>query len=87
MQFDKIDRNKVLPIASICVTTEEVEKWSSKEENRAIQDCSQKLKEVFELWNDAQFQFAECLDELRHNFKMILEGILISTNLFAQFSE
>ena len=66
---------------------EDVEKWSSKEENRAIQDCSQKLKEVFELWNDAQLQFAECLDELRHNFKMILEGILISTNLFAQFSE
>ena len=54
---------------------EDVEKWALKEENRAIQDCSQKLKEVFDLWNDAQFQFAECLDELRHNFKMILEGI------------
>lgn len=52
----------------------DVEKWALKEENRAIQDCSQKLKEVFDLWYDAQFQFAECLDELRHNFKMILEG-------------
>ena len=58
---------------------EDVEKWALKEENRAIQDCSQKLKEVFDLWYDAQFQFAECLDELRHNFKMILEGTLTTS--------
>ena len=53
---------------------EDVDKWASKEENRAIQDCSQKLKEIFELWADAQYQFAECVEELRHSFKMILEG-------------
>ena len=28
---------------------EDVEKWALKEENRAIQDCSQKLKEIFAL--------------------------------------
>ena len=53
---------------------EDVEKWALKEENRAIQDCSQKMKEIFELWTDAQHQFVECVEELRHNFKMILEG-------------
>ena len=52
----------------------DVEKWASKEENRGIQDCSQKLNEIFVLWADAQHQFAECIEELRHNFKMILEG-------------
>jgi hypothetical protein len=53
---------------------EDVEKWALKEENRAIQDCSQKMKEIFELWTDAQHHFVECVEELRHNFKMILEG-------------
>ena len=53
---------------------EDVEKWALKEENRAIQDCSQKMKEIFDLWADAQHHFVECVEELRHNFKMILEG-------------
>ena len=58
---------------------EDVEKWASKEENRAIQDCSQKLKDIFDLWTDAQHQFVECVEVLRHNFKMILEGELKGT--------
>ena len=60
---------------------EDVEKWALKEENRAIQDCSQKLNEIFVLWADAQHQFVECVEELRHNFKMILEGGLRNIDL------
>ena len=62
---------------------EDVEKWALKEENRAIQDCSQKLKEIFALWADAQHQFVESIEELRHNFKMILEGYLNNIDLYS----
>ena len=65
--------------ASFCKSQEkamgDVEKWASKEENRAIQDCSQKLNDIFLLWTEAQREFVDCIDELRYHFKMILEGM------------
>jgi hypothetical protein len=49
---------------------DDLTKWSSKEENRAIKDVVERVGELCRLWTDAQKQFADRLKEFRHTFEV-----------------
>lgn len=53
---------------------DDMTKWAFKEDNRAIQDAIERFNDVYALWFEAQREFADCFDDFRQNFKMILEG-------------
>merc|ERR1711879_918648 len=49
-------------------------KWSSKEDNRAIKDVVERCTELCTFWSEAQKIFVEELKVVRNHFEMILEG-------------
>merc|ERR1711976_15609 len=53
---------------------DDLNKWSSKENNRAIQDVIERCSELVVFWTEAQKMFAEELKVVRNHFEMILEG-------------
>jgi len=53
---------------------DDMTKWAFKEDNRAIQDALERFNDIYVHWFEAQREFADCFDDFRQNFKMILEG-------------
>lgn len=49
-------------------------KWATADENRAIQDIMSQLAELNILWTDVQRDFIEQIKVFKHQFEMILEG-------------
>lgn len=49
-------------------------KWSTKENNRAIQDVIERCSELCTFWTEAQKMFVDELKIVRNHFEMILEG-------------
>ncbi len=45
-------------------------KWSSKEENRAVKDVLQRFGDLVTLWTEGQREYAEHLKEFRHQFEV-----------------
>jgi len=55
-------------------TANDLLKWSSKEENRAIKDVMERFSELCSLWTETVKFALEDLKEVRNHFEMILEG-------------
>lgn len=55
-------------------TANDMLKWSSKEENRAIRDVVDRFADICTLWTEAVKSFTHDLKEVRSHFEMILEG-------------
>ncbi|XP_025085604.1 uncharacterized protein LOC112559005 [Pomacea canaliculata] len=49
-------------------------KWATNEENRALQDVANQLAELNLVWTEVQREFCEHIKEYRHMYEMILEG-------------
>ena len=52
-------------------TTNDLLKWSNKEENRAIRDVIERFSEICALWTDAVKGYTEDLKEVRNHFEVI----------------
>ncbi|KAL5006622.1 hypothetical protein ScPMuIL_015428 [Solemya velum] len=52
----------------------DLQRWASNEQNRAIQDVSNKLTELNVLWNEVQKDFIGRFKECQQMFEMVLEG-------------
>ncbi|CAG0882325.1 unnamed protein product [Cyprideis torosa] len=57
--------------------TQELFTWSSRQDNRAIQDVMTQLTDLSVLWNEIQMEFIEHVRNFRSQFEMVLEGELI----------
>merc|ERR1711874_307255 len=55
-------------------TSNDLLKWSSKEENRAIKDIMERFNELCSLWTESVRFALDDLKEVRNHFEMILEG-------------
>lgn len=50
-------------------STNDMLKWSTKEENRAIKDVLERFTEICQLWTEAVKEFSDDLKEIRHHFE------------------
>lgn len=49
----------------------DLQKWSSKEENRAVKDTLERFSELCLLWTEAAKEFTDDLKEMRHHFEVV----------------